>query len=259
MARPFRFLSCSSSGGERSDHAGGGGRPRAPTRDPLTPPSFHPARPAYLISNAAGPAKYVGKDNSHFSPASALFAVDDESGIKPAARRRDIVVSDLGFFGAIAAIAGACAVFGPVAVGAYYGVPYLVTNLNLVLITYLQHTDSYVPHYREAEFTWLRGALATVDRSYGWLLDTVFHHISDTHVVHHLFSEMPFYHAQEATRIARDFLKDHYLCDHTPVPLALWRAWSACRFVDDEGAVVFLKGSREFNETLAKKSIAKKE
>jgi omega-6 fatty acid desaturase (delta-12 desaturase) len=42
-----------------------------------------------------------------------------------------------------------------------------------------------------------------VDRSFGPLLDHTFHHIVDTHVCHHLFSTMPFYHAQEATQAIR--------------------------------------------------------
>lgn len=66
------------------------------------------------------------------------------------------------------------------------------------MITFLQHTHPSLPHYGEGEWDWLRGALATVDRSYGFL-DVLFHHIADTHVAHHLFSYMPHYHAQEAT------------------------------------------------------------
>lgn len=38
---------------------------------------------------------------------------------------------------------------------------------------------------------WLRGALSTVDRSYG-ILDYFHHHIADTHVAHHLFSQAHF-------------------------------------------------------------------
>lgn len=37
----------------------------------------------------------------------------------------------------------------------------------LVMITMLQHTHPSLPHYGDAEWDWLRGALATVDRSYG--------------------------------------------------------------------------------------------
>lgn len=32
--------------------------------------------------------------------------------------------------------------------------------------------------------------MSTIDRSYGWVLDTVFHNITDTHVAHHLFSQV---------------------------------------------------------------------
>ncbi len=124
----------------------------------------------------------------------------------------------------------------------YYLFPWMIVNVHLVLITYLQHTDvyvqlcvmcvcvcvcvcvpclirslhmpvgpagivvvdrvggfSYIPHFRAKEYTWLRGALCTVDRSFGPLLNWAFHHIHDTHVCHHLFSKMPFYHAEEAT------------------------------------------------------------
>lgn len=78
-----------------------------------------------------------------------------------------------------------------------YIIPYLVVNNWLVTITLLQHTHPKLAHYNDKEWDWLRGALATVDRSYGFL-DYFFHHIADTHVAHHLFSNMPHYHAEEA-------------------------------------------------------------
>lgn len=187
-----------------------------------------------------------------------LFAGEGSTPQQRAARRWDIIVSDIGFFMAVALVGAACVNFGAQAVATYYFIPYLVVNMNLVLITYLQHTDAYVPHYRPSvskEFPWLSGALATVDRSYGWLLDCVFHHITDTHVVHHLFHEMPFYNAIEATIQVRTFLGDYYLVDHTPTPVALWRAWKTCRFVDDEGDVVFFKDAKAFNEGLKKKAL----
>lgn len=58
-----------------------------------------------------------------------------------------------------------------------YIVPYLIVNFWLVMITLLQHTHPHLPHYTDAEWDWLRGALATVDRNYGWLLNTLHHHI----------------------------------------------------------------------------------
>ncbi len=150
-------------------------------------------------------------------------------------------MSDAGFFCALGALGYALSVFGFAPVALFYLLPYLVVNCNLVMITYLQHTDAYVPHYREGEFDWLRGALSTVDRSYGWLVDSVFHHISDTHVVHHMFHEMPWYHAEEATYHVRAVLGDYYLADHTPAAAALWRSWRECKFVDDKGGYLYFK------------------
>lgn len=83
----------------------------------------------------------------------------------------------------------------------------------------------------DKEWTWLRGALATVDRSYGPLLNSLHHHIADTHVAHHLFSAMPHYHAGEATAALKPLLGRYYCEDHTPWYRALWRDWSVCRYV----------------------------
>ena len=38
------------------------------------------------------------------------------------------------------------------------------------------------------------------------MLNKVFHHITDTHVAHHLFSTMPHYHAMEATKAIKPVL-----------------------------------------------------
>ena len=73
----------------------------------------------------------------------------------------------------------------------------------LVLITFLQHTDPLLPHYRASEFTFPRGALSTLDRNLlgdlgsfmGWIGATVTHGISETHVLHHVNSKIPHYHA----------------------------------------------------------------
>lgn len=77
----------------------------------------------------------------------------------------------------------------------------------LVLITFLQHTDPLLPHYRPSEFTFVRGALSTIDRSLlgdlgpvaGWIGATLTHGISETHVLHHLCSKIPHYNAWEAS------------------------------------------------------------
>lgn len=60
------------------------------------------------------------------------------------------------------------------------------------------------------EWTWLRGALSTVDRSMGNFVDSKLHHIVDSHVVHHIFSDMPFYGAKEATPYVKEHLGTYY-------------------------------------------------
>lgn len=196
-----------------------------------------PRRPLYLITNATGPAKHRGKGKrrSHCHPGSALFQARDRNG----------VVLSVVAVAAMGALLVALALqYSLSAVVFYYGIPYLIVNHYLIIITFLQHSDEFVPHYRPAKFQWLRGALATVDRSWGWLVDAQLHHISDTHVAHHLFSTLPHYHAQEATLALRRVLGRYYLRDETPIWTALWRSWNKCRFVDDKGDIVFLQPPR---------------
>lgn len=46
----------------------------------------------------------------------------------------------------------------------YYGIPYMLCNHWLVLITFLQHTHESLPHYRASQWNFQRGALCTMDR-----------------------------------------------------------------------------------------------
>lgn len=188
--------------------------------------------PGYLVFNATGPAKYRGKNANHFSPTAEFFTAKDYWLI---------VQSDAAFFAVLSAVIYASYSFGFGTVCKYYLLPLTITNLNLVLITYLQHTATYIPHFRGKEWTFLRGALCTVDRSFGVVLNHVLHHITDTHVCHHIFSKMPFYHAQEATEHIKKFLGEYYMKDDTPIATAVYRSFSQCQFVEDEGTTVFFK------------------
>merc|ERR1711924_584317 len=111
--------------------------------------------------------------------------------------------------------------FGIVPVACFYWGPYLWVNFWLVLYTWLQHTSPEVPHFGDDEWTWVRGALCTIDRPYAELFgffDWVHHHIGSTHVCHHLFSNLPCYHAVEATKHLKAYLKPLglYNYDHDP-------------------------------------------
>ncbi len=59
-----------------------------------------------------------------------------------------IMQSDVGILVVVSLIAFATHTLGWKLVLAFYGLPYLVVNAHLVLITYLQHTAPYIPHYR---------------------------------------------------------------------------------------------------------------
>ena len=76
------------------------------------------------------------------------------------------------------------------------------------------------------------GALSTVDRDYGPFLNTLHHHIADTHVLHHLFSAIPHYHAVEATEAIKPILGQYYARDGgRGVLRSVWGDFRECAVV----------------------------
>lgn len=197
---------------------------------------------AYLAFNVAGQRSEFGA--SHYHPRSPLFSKRDYW---------DIVISDL-FLVIALAILGTCTYkFGVANVTKYYFLPYMVVNMWLVTITYLQHSDPAIPHYTPKEFSFVRGALCSIDRDYG-IFNVLHHHIGDTHVVHHLFSQMPFYHAKEATRAVKKVLGEYYYHDDTPIFTALRRSWAYCKFIDEkDGDIMFYRNYKFEDEAIAHK------
>ena len=94
-----------------------------------------------------------------------------------------------------------------------------------------------VPHFGTDEFSWLRGALATVDRPYPWPIDHLHHHIGSTHVLHHLNPRIPHYRAQAATAALVPVLGPHYRHDTRPIARAAAQTVAACLFVRGERGV----------------------
>ncbi|ORX49540.1 fatty acid desaturase [Hesseltinella vesiculosa] len=186
--------------------------------------------PMYLFCNVSG-QKYPGWA-SHFNPYCTIYEGSQVG---------EVYQSIAGLLTMFGVLTYAGQVFGSLAMIKFYVIPYLFVNFWLVLITYLQHTDPALPHYREGVWNFQRGAALTIDRSYGAILNYFHHHISDTHVAHHFFSTMPHYHAEEATVHIKKALGKHYQFDDTSIPVALFRAVKQCRFVEDEGDVVFFK------------------
>lgn len=186
--------------------------------------------PAYLFANVAG-QKY-GSGTNHFNPKAAMFSARDYW---------DIIVSDIGVIAALSTLIFCIWKFTFLEVFKYYFIPYLIVNSWLVLITYLQHSDPAIPHYTPKEFNFVRGALCSIDRDYG-IYNFLQHRIGQTHVVHHLFSQMPFYHSQEATEAVKKVLGPHYYCDKTGIWEAVCRSWKYCKFVDpNDGDIMYFK------------------
>jgi len=195
----------------------------------------------YLLFNISGQT-YKRKDEkdgkektlwaNHFHPSSPLFEERNKF---------DIILSDIGIITVLAILTFLSWKFSFLTVVKFYGIPYLFVNFWLVLITYLQHTDACLPHYRGEEWNFLRGALCTVDRDYGVFLNYMFHNIGNTHICHHLFSYMPHYHAEEATEHIKKVIGSFYLQDSTPIAQALWKSFTKCRFVEENANVVFYK------------------
>ncbi|RIA97461.1 delta-12 fatty acid desaturase [Glomus cerebriforme] len=186
--------------------------------------------PFYLIFNSSGQV-YDGRWTNHFNPNSPIF--DPKNFV-------DVIISDIGIIMGLSTIVYFSYVYSFIVVVKYYLIPYLVVNHWLVLITFLQHTDPKLPHYRENQWNFVRGAACTVDRHIGFL-DSIFHKITSTHVAHHLFSTMPHYHAEEATNHLEKVLGHYYIFDDTPIFKALWRSFVSCKFIEDEGDIIFYK------------------
>jgi omega-6 fatty acid desaturase (delta-12 desaturase) len=159
----------------------------------------------------------------------------------------------------LAFLVGASFVWGFVAVFKLYLFPYLVNNAWFIMYTFLHHTHINVPHYDAAEWSYLRGALTTIDRDYG-IADHLHHRIGCTHVLHHLFKRIPHYHAEEASAAIRPILGRYHVQDNTHYLLGLWqsfcevrpracavlastelRVMMQCKFVDGSGILWYRK------------------
>jgi len=200
--------------------------------------------PLYLMGLAStGRIGYDGKflgDGEiidHFRPSSKMFL--------PKVRNK-IALSTLGVLATCALLFKVSMDHGFLAVFLWYGAPYMFTNAWLVLYTWLQHNDPSVPHYGADEWTWVRGALSTIDRPYG-IFDFFHHKIGSTHVAHHLFHEMPFYRADEATAALKAYLEPMGLYNYDPTPwyLAMWRVAKTCHYMEGIEGVQYYRSMED--------------
>ncbi|KAJ9549758.1 hypothetical protein OSB04_022301 [Centaurea solstitialis] len=179
--------------------------------------------PLYFVFNLYG-RKYEKGITSHFYPYSPIFN-DSE--------RFQIFLTDLGVFGTLYGVYRLALIKGTEWVINFYGMPILFMSGFFILLTYLHHTHPSIPHYDSTEWDWLRGAMATVDRNFGFL-NHAFHDVTRTHAVHHLFPTIPHYHTFEARLAVMPILGDYYKYDDTPILEAVWRETKDCIFIEPD-------------------------
>lgn len=183
----------------------------------------------YLASNATGQTinGYSAAAKSHYAPKSPIFEKT---------QFWYIILSDIGIISTFLAVYQWAITFGTFHMMINWFLPWLWVNHWLVFVTFLQHTDPTMPHYRDNEWTFARGAAATIDRNFGFIGQHIFHDIIETHVLHHYVSRIPFYNAREATKAIKEVMGEHYRYDGSSMWVSLWKCLRACQFVDDDAA-----------------------
>ena len=117
--------------------------------------------PLYLLFGVAGGEDH-GSPTSHFWHGQPFR--NGRRPLFPDSCRALMLRSNLGLVAMLLALAVAAHLFSPARVLLVYGLPYLVINAWLVAYTWLQHTDTDIPHFASGDWSWARGALQTVDR-----------------------------------------------------------------------------------------------
>lgn len=194
--------------------------------------------PAYLLIGATG--GHARGMTNHFYPNPLTTPDQPKKELFPGNWKEKVYQSDIGIAAVVAGLITWAACNGPAQVMALYGAPLLVINAWLVLYTWLQHTDTDVPHFSADSHSFVKGALHTIDRPYHkldpWgLIDFLHHQIGTTHVAHHFDSTIPHYKAQAATDAIQANFPELYLYDPTPIPQALWRVAKGCTAVEQRG------------------------
>ncbi|CAE7673294.1 fat-2 [Symbiodinium microadriaticum] len=96
----------------------------------------------------------------------------------------------------------------------YYVAPVIVFGWWLVTVTYLQHHSPSTKVYGDDTWKYVDAAFETVDRHFGFGIDYWSHHITDGHVVHHLFfTKIPHYNLSAATKALTTYLEENGLGD----------------------------------------------
>lgn len=181
----------------------------------------------YLITNATGQTinTHSKLAKSHYAPSSPIFEKN---------QYWYIILSDIGILTTFTVVYQWYKNFGFLNMFVNWFMPWCWVNHWLVFVTFLQHTDPSMPHYRDSQWTFARGAAATIDRNFGFIGQHIFHDIIETHVLHHYVSRIPFYHGREATKAIKEVMGQHYRYEGESMWVSLWKVMRSCQYVDDE-------------------------
>lgn len=70
------------------------------------------------------------------------------------------------------------------------------------------------------------------------------HGLCETHVLHHVCSKIPHYHAWEATEALKAFIGEHYQRSEENMLVSLWKSHRQCLFIEDGADIAFYKNAR---------------
>ncbi|NJN30051.1 MAG: fatty acid desaturase [Synechococcales cyanobacterium RM1_1_8] len=186
------------------------------------------AYPIYLFMRSPG------RQGSHFLPSSDVFRPSE---------RKLVITSTIWWSAMVTLLVGLALQHGLLFVANYYIMPYLVFVVWLDLVTFLHHTEDDIPWYRGKDWYFLKGAISTIDRDYGWF--NAIHHDIGTHVAHHVFLSIPHYHLQTATEAIKPVLGDYYRKSDQPIIKGFLRSYLRCHFVADQGSKLYYQRAND--------------
>lgn len=136
----------------------------------------------------------------------------------------------------------------------YYYAPLMVFGSMLVIVTFLHHNDEETPWYADSEWTYVKGNLSSVDRSYGAIIDNLSHNIG-THQIHHLFPIIPHYKLKQATRAFQQAFPELVRKNDEPILKVFYkvgRLYANYGVVEPDATVFTLKKAKSETEAAAK-------
>ncbi|MFS7943135.1 hypothetical protein Hanom_Chr06g00496761 [Helianthus anomalus] len=96
------------------------------------------------------------------------------------------------------------------------------------------HTHLPLPHYDSTEWIWIKGALSTIDRDFGFL-NRVFQDVTHTHT---RLASFDLVHSTLLCKRSRDAVKpvmgEYYKIDRTPIFKAMWREAKECIYIEPD-------------------------